>query len=70
MREKTMRMILLAAGGLVLASCTTPNMNAGNANRLEAANDQSDDNTRTPEIFRKPAPQVGKWGGYGYGGRY
>jgi hypothetical protein len=45
-------------------------MRAGNANQQEAANDQSDDNSRTPEIFRKPPPQTGKWGGYGYGGRY
>jgi hypothetical protein len=62
-----MRVILLAAGAIVLASCTTPTMNAGNAN--QQANAQ-EDNSRTPEIFRKPRPQVGKWGGYGYGGRY
>jgi hypothetical protein len=65
-----MRMILLAASTMLLAGCMTANMNAGTANRQEAANATTEDDVRTPEIFRKPPKQFGKWGGYGFGGRY
>jgi len=61
-----MRMILLAVSAVILASCTTPN-NAGNRQQAEATQDEP----RTPDIFRKPPKQVGKWGsGVGYGGRF
>jgi hypothetical protein len=65
-----MRVILLAAGAMILANCTTPATNAANSNRQEADNAQTEDDTRTPDIFRKPPRQFGRWGGYGYGGRY
>lgn len=59
-----MRIILLAAGVLALMGCTTPNMRGnGEANVRE-------DGPRTPDVFRKPPKQFGKWGGYGYGERY
>ena len=62
-----MRMILLAVGATILAGCTTPNMNNGDQQRAAATSDEP----RTPDIFRKPPKQVGKWGnGVGYGGRF
>lgn len=64
-----MRVILLAASAMLLVGCMTPNNDAG-TNRQEAANATTDDDVRTPEVFRKPPKQFGKWGGYGFGGRY
>lgn len=56
--------IVLAA--VLLSGCTT--MNAGPASDAAAANLPQ---PRTPDVFRKPPPQVGRWGnGVGYGGRF
>ena len=59
-----MRMILLFATAMMMASCTTSNMN-GTVTGISA------DAPRTPTAFRKPPPQTGHWGsGVGYGMRY
>ena len=60
-----MRMILALATAVMMASCTTSNMNGGAITGIAA------DAPRTPPAFRKPPPQVNHWGaGVGYGGRY
>ena len=64
-----MRMILLFASAMILASCTTANMNAGNTGANQQADNSRPDDPEVPLIFRKPPPQTGKWGGYGYGSR-
>jgi hypothetical protein len=59
-----MRMILVFATAMMMAGCTTPNMNG-------AVSSVASDAPRTPPAFRKPPPQTGHWGaGVGYGGRY
>ncbi|HEY4265431.1 MAG TPA: hypothetical protein VGM72_08940 [Micropepsaceae bacterium] len=65
-----MRIILLAASVLLLAGCITPNMPARGASGQDALNARENDDTRTPDVFRKPPRQFGKWGGYGYGERF
>jgi hypothetical protein len=63
-REDSMRMILLFATAVMMASCATPNVNG-------AITGIAADAPRTPPAFRKPPPQTGHWGsGAGYGGRY
>jgi hypothetical protein len=60
-----MRMILIFASAVVLASCTTAKMNGSDPQQAAVAE------PRTPDIFRKPPKQVGHWGsGVGYGTRY
>jgi hypothetical protein len=53
---------------LMLAGCSTANMNGSPQTSDAAANLPQ---PRTPDVFRKPPPQVGRWGyAFGYGGRY
>ena len=59
-----MRMILIFATAMMMASCANSNMNS-------AITGIESDAPRTPPAFRKPPPQVNHWGaGVGYGGRY
>jgi hypothetical protein len=52
----------------MVAGCATANTNGGQQAGGTAANVPE---PRTPDVFRKPPPQVGRWGsGVGYGGRY
>jgi hypothetical protein len=61
---QAMRMILFSAAAIIMASCTTPDMN-GTVTGVSA------DAPLTPAAFRKRAPQTGHWGsGVGYGSRY
>ena len=63
-----MRKIVILTAVLVLAGCATANMNGNQQAAGTAANLPE---PRTPDVFRKPPPQVGYWGaGLGYGGRY
>ena len=63
-----MRKIVILTAALMLAGCTTTNMNGGQQASDAASNLPQ---PRTPDVFRKPPPQVGRWGdGVGYGGRY
>ena len=60
--------IVILAAVLMLAACTTSNMTRGQQADGTAANLPE---PRTPDVFRKPPPQVGHWGyQFGYGGRY
>ena len=66
-----MRMILLAASAMMLASCTTPTMNALNANTgQQQATGATADEPPVPIQFRRPPKQFVHWGGYAYGGMY
>ena len=66
--EDHVRKIVIVAAVLTVAGCTTANMNGGPQVSGTAANMPE---PRTPDVFRKPAPVVGRWGyGVGYGGRY
>jgi hypothetical protein len=52
----------------MLAGCSTANINGSPQASDAAANLPQ---PRTPDVFRKPPPQVGRWGyEFGYGGRY
>lgn len=67
--EHHLRKLVVLMAVLMLAGCATASMNGG-----QQASDAAFENLpqpRTPDIFRKPPPQVGRWGyQFGYGGRY
>ena len=63
-----MRKLAIFAAILMVAGCATANTNGSQQVAGTAANMPE---PRTPDVFRKPPPQVGRWGsGFGYGGRY
>ena len=63
-----MRNIVILTAVLMLAGCATANTNGVQQASGATANESE---PRTPDVFRKPPPQVGRWGYQaGYGGRY
>ena len=67
--EDHVRKIVILTAVLVLAGCATANTNGGQQAAATAAANMPE--PRTPDVFRKPAPVVGRWGfGVGYGSRY
>ena len=61
-----MRMILIAASAVMLASCTTPEMRAANVNngpQQADANISRDEAPPPPQLSRPPRRG---WAGYGY----
>ena len=65
--EDRVRTFVTLAAVLMVAGCATAN--SGGPQASAAAANMPD--PRTPDVFRKPPPVVGRWGfGVGYGGRY
>jgi hypothetical protein len=69
--EKSMRVIVLAAAAILLASCATPTVTATNTgNPQQAAGPNSDEQPPVPAQLRRPALMINGGVTRGFGGMY
>jgi hypothetical protein len=65
-----MRILILAAAAIALASCTTPTMTATNVGPQQAAGPNKDEQPRPPAQLRRPALRINGGVTQGFGGMY